>query len=109
MKVDDKQFKIIFTDMIGKKLGLYRAIAIKIVNSSADAADAVQAALFKGWVKRNDFISDTADFSGNVVISRSDVSTLVLDVELTVNKRRVRTVIPVVRQNANCYISDALS
>ncbi len=52
---------------------------------------------------------DKAEVSGNVVISRCDAYTLVLDVELTVNNRRVRMVIPVIRRSANRYTADIVS
>jgi len=70
-KVD---FEALFTDLIQQKLPLYRSIAVKIVNSAADADDAVQAALVKGWQRRNSFRSNSAALSGwlaRIVVSES--------------------------------------
>lgn len=64
MKTTDKEFRNIFTALIHTKLGLYRSIASKIVNSSEDADDVVQAALLKAWMRRSSFCSDVEALSG---------------------------------------------
>ncbi len=47
---------------------------------------------------------DTPEVSGNVIISRSDASTLVVDLELMVKGRKIHTIIPVSKQSGkNCY------
>ncbi|MDD3155418.1 MAG: RNA polymerase sigma factor [Victivallaceae bacterium] len=50
--------RVLFAGLIRDKLGLYRSIAIKIVNSSADADDAIQGALLRAWSKRWSFRGD---------------------------------------------------
>lgn len=52
---------------------------------------------------------DAENISGNLVISRCDAVTLVLDVELKINGREIRTIIPVVRRGKNRYSADGLS
>ncbi|MDD3155419.1 MAG: hypothetical protein PHS41_11180 [Victivallaceae bacterium] len=52
---------------------------------------------------------DGAKISGNVIISRSDASTLVLDMELTVDGKSIHAVIPVVRQGETRHWGSALS
>lgn len=52
---------------------------------------------------------ENPSLSGAVVVSRLDASTLVLDLELCVNGKRIRTAIPVVRQGRNHYTEDKLS
>ena len=52
---------------------------------------------------------DGPDFSGNVIISRSDDSTLVLDMELTVRGEKTHTIIPAVRHAANRYQGSSVS
>ena len=49
------------------------------------------------------------DFSGDVIISRSDGSTLVLDVDLTIQGTKTRAVIPVVRRGNRHYSGKPLS
>ncbi|MDD4818517.1 MAG: sigma-70 family RNA polymerase sigma factor [Victivallaceae bacterium] len=74
MTIPETQFKTVFSDMVREKLPLYRSIAIGIVNSRADADDAVQSALLKGWRKRAAFKSDIAALSGwvaRIVVSES--------------------------------------
>ena len=46
---------------------------------------------------------DGPDFAGNVIISRSDDSTLVLDMELTIKGEKTHAIIPVVRKEINHY------
>ncbi len=70
----DKESINIFADLIRSKLGLYRAIAVKIVHSAADADDAVQSALLKAWNRRTSFRSDPAALSGwisRIVVTES--------------------------------------
>ncbi len=52
---------------------------------------------------------DSNGVSGNVVVSRCDPSTLVIDIDLKINGRRIRTVIPVKRRSGNRYMSDSIS
>ena len=48
-------------------------------------------------------------FSGDVIISRSDGSTLVLDMNLSINGEKTRAVIPVVRRREGLYTGVPLS
>ena len=79
----DGQFEPIFAELIRNKLGLYRAISVGIVNSPADADDAVQAALVKAWNRRGSFRSDCAALSGWV-------SRIVVTESYDLLRRRVR-------------------
>ncbi len=54
-------FKNVFMELICAKLGLYRSIAVKIVNFTADA---VQSSFLKAWNKQASFKSDLAALSG---------------------------------------------
>lgn len=74
MEHDDEQLKLIFADLIRDKLNLYRSIAIKIVNSSADADDVVQSSLIKAWQRRKSFTSDSLALSAwiaRIVVTES--------------------------------------
>ncbi len=74
MEDRDEQFKNMFADLIHQRLGLYRSISVKIVNSAADADDAVQAALLKAWSRRKSFQSNPAALSGwisRIVVTES--------------------------------------
>lgn len=74
METRDGQFETIFAELIRTRLGLYRSISVGIVNSPADADDAVQAALCKAWRKRFAFRSDFAALSGwvsRIVVTES--------------------------------------
>ncbi len=74
MEAKDEQFKTFFAELIQAKLGLFRSISVKIVNSAADADDAVQSALLKAWSRRRSFQSDMAALSGwicRIVVTES--------------------------------------
>lgn len=55
------------------------------------------------------FYLDADGISGNVVVSRSDNSTLVLDIDLTINGTALRTVVPVSRISGKHYKAGVLS
>lgn len=72
--MQNEPFVTVFELLISDKLNLYRSIAIKIVNSAAEADDAVQCALIKAWQRRMSFRSDQVALSGwvaRIVISES--------------------------------------
>ncbi len=74
MEIQNDPLKTVFELLIREKLNLYRAIAIKIVNSAAEADDAVQCALIKAWQRRMSFRSEQAALSGwvaRIVVSES--------------------------------------
>ena len=48
---------------------------------------------------------DDPEIKGTVVVSRTDKSTLVLDVDLEVNKKRVKTVVALEDKGGKCYTS----
>ncbi len=52
---------------------------------------------------------DDGIYSGDVVVSRPDATTLVLDLELKIDGKMVRTVIPAVRRVGNRYEADIIS
>ena len=52
---------------------------------------------------------DGPDVFGNVVISRSDDSTLVLDMELTIKGKKTHAIIPAVRHATNRYLGKSFS
>ncbi len=51
----DSELKVFFAEIMRGKLSLFRKISVRIVNSYADADDAVQAALIKAWDRRKKF------------------------------------------------------
>ena len=53
--MQDAIYKNIFAELIRTRLSLFRSVAVKIVNSSADADDVVQNALLRAWNKRRSF------------------------------------------------------
>lgn len=74
MTIPETQLRAAFADMVREKLPLYRSISVRIVNSQADADDAVQSALLKGWKKRAAFRGDLAALSGwvaRIVVTES--------------------------------------
>lgn len=74
MTKNDEQMKQIFADMIRDKLGLFRSIAVKIVNTGEDADDAVQEALLRAWEHRRSFRGDAsviASWVAQITISES--------------------------------------
>ena len=60
---NDEQMRILFANLIRDKLGLYRSIAIRIVNTCEDADDAVQEALLRAWDRRKSFQGDESMLS----------------------------------------------
>ena len=67
-------YRNIFAQLIRTKLSLFRSVAVKIVNSSADADDVVQNALLRAWNKRRDFKGDQNIMSAwviKIIISES--------------------------------------
>ena len=70
----DNIYRNIFAQLIRTKLSLFRSVAVKIVNSSADADDVVQNALLRAWNKRRDFKGDQNIMSAwviKIIISES--------------------------------------
>ncbi len=51
---------------------------------------------------------DSPQYSGSIIASRCDDRTLVLDVDLTFNGKHLRTAIPVIQSNNNCYVQSEL-
>lgn len=69
-----RELDTVFADTIKEKLASFRGIAIKIVNSSADADDAVQNALVKAWDRRLKFCGEPEFLSAwiyRIVINES--------------------------------------
>ena len=52
MAENDEQIRVLFANLIRDKLELFRSVAIKIVNTCADADDAVQETLPQAWDRR---------------------------------------------------------
>ncbi|WP_294504679.1 RNA polymerase sigma factor [uncultured Victivallis sp.] len=70
----DDAWKKLFAELIREKLGLFRSISFHIVNSSADADDAVQRALLKAWERRTQFRNQPGALAGwvsRIVVSES--------------------------------------
>lgn len=74
MEDRDEHYRNVFAELIREKLGLFRSIAARIVNTAADADDVVQTALLKAWIRRKSFKSDSAALSGwvcRIVVTES--------------------------------------
>ena len=82
VKQDDK-FKELFAELIRTQLGLFRKIAFQIVNSYADADDAVQTALIRAWAKRSCFHGDPGALS-------SWVQRIIVSVSYDLLRKRMR-------------------
>lgn len=82
MEQEDK-FKEQFAELIRTQLGLFRKIAFQIVNSYADADDAVQTALIRAWAKRSYFHSDPGALS-------SWVQRIIVSVSYDLLRKRMR-------------------
>ena len=82
MQQEDK-FKEQFAELIRTQLGLFRKIAFQIVNSYADADDAVQTALIRAWAKRSYFHSDPGALS-------SWVQRIIVSVSYDLLRKRMR-------------------
>lgn len=71
---DSEAMKEIFSGIIRDKLRLYRLIAVRILNTPADADDAVQNALIKAWNRRETFRSPEGALAGwisRIVVTES--------------------------------------
>ena len=82
MRPEDK-FREQFADLIQSQLGLFRKIAFQIVNSYADADDAVQTALLRAWAKRSSFRGDPGALS-------SWVQRIIVSVSYDLLRKRLR-------------------
>ena len=82
MKRED-EIRELFTGLIRSHLGLYRKIAFQIVNSHADADDAVQTAFIRAWEKRSYFHSDPGALS-------SWVQRIIVSVSYDLLRKRMR-------------------
>lgn len=60
---NDEQMRVLFANLIRDKLEFFRSVAIKIVNTCADADDAVQEALLRAWDRRKSFRGDESVLS----------------------------------------------
>ena len=67
LTVQDTIYRNIFAELIRTKLPLFRSVAVKIVNSPADADDVVQNALLRAWDKRHSFSGKQEALSAWVV------------------------------------------
>ena len=65
--MQDTIYRNIFTELIRTRLPLFRSVAVKIVNSPADADDVVQNALLRAWDKRHSFSGKQEALSAWVV------------------------------------------
>ncbi len=63
MTENDEQMRRLFAELIRNRLALYRSVALRIVNTRADADDAVQEALVRVWDRRRSFRGDEAALS----------------------------------------------
>lgn len=82
MKRED-EIRELFTGLIRSHLGLYRKIAFQIVNSHADADDAVQTAFIRAWEKRSCFHGDPGALS-------SWVQRIIVSVSYDLLRKRMR-------------------
>ena len=82
MKRED-EIRELFTGLIRSHLGLYRKIAFQIVNSHADADDAVQTAFIRAWEKRSCFHGDPGALS-------SWIQRIIVSVSYDLLRKRMR-------------------
>ncbi len=73
MGLPEAQFEESFSRLIDAKLPVFRAISVRIVDTAADADDAIQAALLKAWQRRDSFRgeSELAGWVSRIVIRES--------------------------------------
>lgn len=69
----DSEFEAQFLGLIHRRNAYFQAIAVRIVNSGADAEDAVQCALIKAWEKRYSFRGEStlSGWVARIVIAES--------------------------------------
>lgn len=60
MAENDEEMRVLFAELIRDRLAFYRSVALGIVNTRADADDAVQEALVRAWDRRRSFRGDRA-------------------------------------------------
>ena len=60
MAENDEEMRVLFAELIRDRLAFYRSVALGIVNTRADADDAVQEALARAWNRRRSFRGDEA-------------------------------------------------
>ncbi len=72
--MQDTIYRNIFAELIRTRLPLFRSVAVRIVNSPADADDVVQNALLRAWDKRHSFSGKPEALSAwvaKIVVSES--------------------------------------